>query len=407
MGDKHKTKEQLIDELKQMRLRIVDLETSKAGRKLTEEALRERIKELNCLYSIADIIEKTDTMEEIFRKTADLIQNSWYYPEFACARITYKDQEFKTGNFQETAWKISADIITHSKPVGMVEVRYLKEMPDKDEGPFLKEERDLINAVAERLGRVADRKLAEMEVKLNEKRLAGLLRITQYRVETVQELLDFALDESISLTDSKIGYIYFYNDEKREFTLNTWSKDVMKECTIQEKKTCYSLDKTGVWGEAVRQARPIIINDFTAPDPLKKGYPEGHAHLYKFLTIPVLSNDRIVAVLGVANKETDYDESDIRQLTLLMNSVWQITERKRMGQERENLIHELKEALSKVKALSGLLPICASCKKIRNDKGYWEQMEIYIRDHSEAEFSHGICPECMKKLYPEYYEKNE
>ena len=64
---------------------------------------------------------------------------------------------------------------------------------------------------------------------------------------------------------------------------------------------------------------------------------------------------------------------------------------------------DLQEALSQVKTLSGFLPICASCKKIRDDKGYWNQIEAYIQDHSEAEFSHGICPECATKLYPEYY----
>jgi len=68
---------------------------------------------------------------------------------------------------------------------------------------------------------------------------------------------------------------------------------------------------------------------------------------------------------------------------------------------KDRLIRELQEALTMVKPLSGLLPICASCKKIRDDKGYWTQIESYIRDHSEAEFSHGICPDCMKKLYPE------
>jgi len=75
--------------------------------------------------------------------------------------------------------------------------------------------------------------------------------------------------------------------------------------------------------------------------------------------------------------------------------------RQKHEQEREELIGELKEALSKVKQLSGFLPICASCKKIRDDKGYWNQIESYIRDHSEAEFSHGICPECCEKLYPD------
>jgi sigma-B regulation protein RsbU (phosphoserine phosphatase) len=73
--------------------------------------------------------------------------------------------------------------------------------------------------------------------------------------------------------------------------------------------------------------------------------------------------------------------------------------------EQERLALELRNTLSQVKTLHGLLPICASCKKIKNDKGYWEQMEVYIRDHSEADFSHGICPECAQKLYPEYYER--
>ena len=71
----------------------------------------------------------------------------------------------------------------------------------------------------------------------------------------------------------------------------------------------------------------------------------------------------------------------------------------------ESANKELERALTNVKQLSGMLPICASCKKIRNDKGYWEQIEIYVRDHSEAQFSHGICPECAKTLYPEYYDK--
>ncbi len=78
-----------------------------------------------------------------------------------------------------------------------------------------------------------------------------------------------------------------------------------------------------------------------------------------------------------------------------------ITDRKQVEEEREKLILELREALSRVKALSGLLPTCAYCKKIRNDKGEWEQIEVYIKEHSEAHFTHGICPECKAKLYSE------
>lgn len=82
----------------------------------------------------------------------------------------------------------------------------------------------------------------------------------------------------------------------------------------------------------------------------------------------------------------------------------EITERKRAEAEKQKLIGELQGALAEVKKLSGLLPICASCKRVRDDRGYWQQIEAYVRDHSEADFSHGICPECARTLYPELYE---
>lgn len=88
-------------------------------------------------------------------------------------------------------------------------------------------------------------------------------------------------------------------------------------------------------------------------------------------------------------------------------TILDITDRKLIEEERERLISELQKSLSEVKTLSGLLPICASCKKIRNDEGYWEQIEGYIGHRLDAEFSHGICPECAQKLYPELYEKLE
>jgi DNA-binding response OmpR family regulator len=78
-----------------------------------------------------------------------------------------------------------------------------------------------------------------------------------------------------------------------------------------------------------------------------------------------------------------------------------IIERKRAEAERDQLIQELRGALANVKSLSGLLPICAGCKKIRDDKGYWSQVESYVQKHSEAKFSHGMCPDCLKKWYPE------
>ncbi len=89
--------------------------------------------------------------------------------------------------------------------------------------------------------------------------------------------------------------------------------------------------------------------------------------------------------------------------TFYTGMIRDISERKQHEKELNRLVTSLKKSLAKVRQLSGLLPICAACKKIRDDKGYWNQIEAYIRDHSEAEFSHGICPECSQKLYPEYH----
>jgi len=95
------------------------------------------------------------------------------------------------------------------------------------------------------------------------------------------------------------------------------------------------------------------------------------------------------------------------KMTGIIESFQDITERKKLEDEKAKLIDQLQSSLDKVKLLKGLLPICASCRKIRDDKGYWNQIENYIRDHSEAEFSHSICPECTKKLYPELTKNNE
>ncbi len=103
-------------------------------------------------------------------------------------------------------------------------------------------------------------------------------------------------------------------------------------------------------------------------------------------------------------------------ILLLITTLWtkrtnkllqqEIQDRKQAEEEREKLIKQLQETLAEIKTLSGLLPICASCKKIRDDKGYWNQIESYIMDHSEAQFSHSICHECAKKLYPEFVDEN-
>ena len=103
-----------------------------------------------------------------------------------------------------------------------------------------------------------------------------LLDIVNRPYENKRDALDYVLHEALKLTESQFGYIYLYDELKQEFILNSWSRDVMEKCAIQNPRTTYKLQETGLWGEAVRQRRPIIINDMSVPNLLKKGCPIGH-----------------------------------------------------------------------------------------------------------------------------------
>jgi PAS domain S-box-containing protein len=192
-------------------------------------------------------------------------------------------------------------------------------------------------------GFTIDNTVRKQALKAEHERLISLVKILQNNDETIKEILDFTLEQALLLTYSKIGYIYFYDEQLQEFTLFSWSKQVMKECSVAETKTRYNLSETGVWGEAVRQKKPILINDFNAPHPSKKGYPEGHAHLDKFLTIPVQIDGKTVAVIGVGNKETDYDETDVLHLTILMDSAWKVIQKKEVDELLEKQNVELRQ----------------------------------------------------------------
>ena len=199
---------------------------------------------------------------------------------------------------------------------------------------------ELIKAKVKAEELLAESQKQKAEIEFQNERLEGLLRVSQYQPNSNQDLIDYALTEAINLTDSKIGYVYYYSETKKQFTLKSWSNEVMKECSVLNPRTVYDLESTGCWGEAVRQRKPIVMNNFEDENLYKKGTPYGHVQLSKFLTIPIFIDNDIVGVVGVANKQDDYQQSDIRQLTLLMDTVWRIL-------ERERIFKNLKEAKNK------------------------------------------------------------
>lgn len=175
---------------------------------------------------------------------------------------------------------------------------------------------------------ITEQKRAENEIKLNENRLESLLRISQRKTETTEELLSYTLEEAILLTESTIGYIFLYDEDKQLLQLVNWSTGAFDQCNAAIMSDKLALELTGYWGEAIRQRKTILVNDFELPSPFKKGVPEGPVPVKKFLSIPVFNAQKIVAVVGVANKENDYTESDVRQLKLIMDSAWKIVLRK-------------------------------------------------------------------------------
>ena len=209
---------------------------------------------------------------------------------------------------------------------------------------------------------ITARKRAEEEIARNEDRLRRLVSILQHPSETIQELLDYALEQAILLTGSRIGYIYHYHEDRQEFVLNTWSKDVMAECAVAQPLTRYHLSKTGIWGEAVRQRRPIIVNDYRADNPHKKGYPQGHVRLEKFMTTPISHGDHIVGVIGLANKQTDYQETDVLQVSILMEAVWKVAERKRAEEELVITNRQLEAATARANEMAVEAELASAAK---------------------------------------------
>ena len=200
---------------------------------------------------------------------------------------------------------------------------------------------------------ITERKRAEEALRLEESRLETLLKLNQMTGAPLQDIMNFALEEAARLTGSKIGYLAFMNEDETVLTMHAWSKSAMEECRITDKPRIYPIETTGLWGEAVRQRKPIVTNDYTAPNLRKKGYPEGHVEITRHMNVPVFDGNRIVIVAGVGNKPSDYDESDVRQLTLLMTEMWRIIHRKRTEEEMAALQEQFRQS-QKMEAIGQL-----------------------------------------------------
>ncbi len=253
-------------------------------------------------------------------------------------------------------------------------------------------------------------KSSEVALRLNESRLEALWKLSQMTEASMREITDYVLDEAVNLTNSQIGYLAFANEDETILTMHSWSKTAQDQCAIVDQPINYPVKTTGLWGEAVRQRRPIITNDYAAPNPYKKGYPEGHVALRRHLNIPVLDGDHIVAVAGVGNKVEPYEESDVRQLTLLMEGMWRLVKHKRaaesMSQEIERM-HQLQTNLIQTSS-DGIIANDRQGNIIIYNEGAerilgYHKEEVIGKLTVDKLYPPGLAREVKKKIYsPEY-----
>ena len=187
---------------------------------------------------------------------------------------------------------------------------------------------------------ITDQKRTEEELRMREERLRLLLAIRSMEEKSLKEIADAVLEAATRLTDSPIGYLAFLDEREKVLTMHAWSSQAMADCAVPEPTKVFPLESTGLWGEAVRQRKPIITNDYGATNPLKRGLPEGHIPLTRHMNVPLFDGERIVALLGVGNKRRDYLGIDIIHLELLLGEMMVVI---RSAKGKENLRLALRE----------------------------------------------------------------
>ncbi|RLB80329.1 MAG: pyruvate, phosphate dikinase, partial [Deltaproteobacteria bacterium] len=189
---------------------------SKKTREYGIDALKERVKELNCLYSLTNIVkDKKMSLDESLQKIVELIPPAWQYPDITCARITVDNKEYKTKNFQVTRWKQTSEIVYDDKKIGAIEVYYLEERPEIDEGPFLIDERRLLDAISDLLGKYIEETKIKKEIDRAEKIIKEAENEKKQDWEVITDLLIKTDPRTLlRLTRKMVYYLYLYENEK-------------------------------------------------------------------------------------------------------------------------------------------------------------------------------------------------
>jgi PAS domain S-box-containing protein len=195
---------------------------------------------------------------------------------------------------------------------------------------------------------ITERKRAQEEVVRHTTQTQAMLDLHLLSNEPQKRILDFVLEASLRISQSKYSFIGVLNESESVMMIHRWSREAMTECAMDDKPIEFPISKAGLWGDCVRNRKPVMINDYDALLPGKKGLPDGHVPIRRFLAIPVFDGPRIVAIAVVANKEQDYNDSDANYLKSVLNKTWEILRRKQAEEallESESYIRTVMDSL--------------------------------------------------------------
>ena len=280
-----------------------------------EHDIRERVKELQCLYSISRVLEKPElSLDEILQEIVNLIPPSMQYPEITCARILLRDKTFATSNCMPAEGILSSDIKVRGTKAGAVEICYLELMPDIYEGPFLKEERLLIDDIADRLGIIIERMQTEKALKraLEESQirsqeisavLDGAKAVLAYREfkEAARAIFDFC-KELIGATG---GYVALLNKEGSGNEV-LFLEAGERPCDVDPN---LPMPIRGLRSKAYQNCKAVYDNDFSRSD-WAIYMPHGHVALDNVLFAPLILQGKPLGLIGLANKAGGFTERD-------------------------------------------------------------------------------------------------
>lgn len=207
------------------------------------------------------------------------------------------------------------------------------------------------------------RKQAQEQSQLNLSRAMALLTLLSMIDRPEQEILNYTLEISLVVASSRFAFIGLLSPDESEMVIHAWSDGAMDVCLVTEAPIHFPIDKAGIWGECIRNRMPFVINNYTVPHPKKHGYPVGHVPIQRFLGVPIMEGARVVAILAIANKESDYSDDDIEAVKTLGNTMWEIIHRNRTELS-------LRESWNRFRKISDLTSdIAFSCTK-SPDGGY-------------------------------------